>query len=72
MVLRSQPSATEHGTSPYFSEGKAIEFGLVQFVKPEKIKPEKIGVVHSQIRLRFTPGRGKIYGPHGRRIKKDG
>ena len=55
------------GTNPYFDEGKTIEFGSVQFVKPEKTSD-----IHSQIRLRFTPGPGKIYGPRGRRMNKGG
>jgi hypothetical protein len=41
-----------------------IEFGHVQFVAPTKqITIEEHGVNGSQIRLRFTPATGTIYGP---------
>lgn len=39
----------------FISADSVIEFGQVQFIKPTPAHPE--------IRLRFTPGPGKIYGP---------
>jgi len=39
----------------FVSPDKAIDFGQVQYVKPTATHPE--------IRLRFTPAQGKIYGP---------
>ena len=47
------------GTSPHFAKGKSIAFGYVQFIKPNSRNP-----ICSQLRLRFTPGQGKIYGPN--------
>lgn len=44
-----------NGQSPSFKAGKQIPFGEVQYVKPTNDFPE--------IRLRFTPGAGKVYGP---------
>lgn len=46
------------GTCPHFAEGKSISFGFVQYVKPNSSNP-----ICSQLRLRFTPAHGKIYGP---------
>jgi hypothetical protein len=48
------------GTCDHFVDQKTIDFGFVQFVKPNTGD-----AVSSQIRLRFTPGPGKIYGPVG-------
>lgn len=42
------------GTSSNFKAGKFIAFGLVQFIKPTSAFPE--------IRLRFTPAAGKVFG----------
>jgi hypothetical protein len=42
------------GTCPNFWPGKTIPFGSVQFIRPT--------AAHPQIRLRFTPGRGFVYG----------
>ncbi|HEY4604135.1 MAG TPA: hypothetical protein VIH08_07350 [Blastococcus sp.] len=42
------------GTCPNFWPGKSIPFGSVQFIRPTAAHPE--------IRLRFTPGRGFVYG----------
>jgi hypothetical protein len=42
------------GRCPNFWPGKAIPFGSVQFIRPTTAHPE--------IRLRFTPGRGFVYG----------
>src|ERR1035438_2432369 len=39
----------------FVSADKLIDFGRVQYIKPTAKHPE--------IRLRFTPGQGKIYGP---------
>ncbi|MFO0613385.1 MAG: hypothetical protein U0414_12390 [Polyangiaceae bacterium] len=45
-----------HGHSPHFlSPERFIDFGRVRFIKPNKKHPE--------IRLRFTPAKGLIYGP---------
>jgi hypothetical protein len=38
----------------YFEEKTSVNFGHVQFIRPEESDP---------IRLRFTPGPGRIYGP---------
>jgi hypothetical protein len=42
------------GTCEHFWRGKSIPFGHVQYVKPTAAHPE--------IRLRFTPGAGHVYG----------
>jgi hypothetical protein len=47
------------GNCPYFKDA-FINFGSVQFIKPRKDADDP---VVSQIRLRFTPGPGDIYGP---------
>lgn len=45
-----------HGHSPNFiSKARVIDFGSVRFIKPTKAYPE--------IRFRFTPAKGYIYGP---------
>ena len=41
---------------------RPINFGYVQFIEPSVTDK-----IHSQIRLRFTPARGEIYGPIRRR-----
>jgi hypothetical protein len=43
-----------HGTSPNFWPGKSIPFGHARYIKPTGDHPE--------IRLRFTPGPGHVYG----------
>jgi hypothetical protein len=43
------------GTCANFVAGKHVDFGRVRFIKPNDEFPE--------IRLRFTPGKGLIYGP---------
>ena len=43
------------GRSPNFKPGKAISFGDVRFIRPTEAFPE--------IRLRFTPGKGFVFGP---------
>ena len=43
------------GTAPNFKNGKFISFGSVQYLKPTTGFPE--------LRLRFTPPAGKVYGP---------
>lgn len=43
------------GECPNFVAGKTIHFGYVRFIRPTTDHPE--------IRLRFTPGAGRVYGP---------
>lgn len=43
------------GKSNHFKDGKFIPFGTVQYISPTVDFPE--------IRLRFTPAAGKVYGP---------
>ena len=43
------------GICPNFKPGKSIPFGHVQYIQPTADFPE--------IRLRFTPSAGKVYGP---------
>ena len=43
------------GKSPHFKAGKSIPFGMVQYIDPTDAFPE--------VRLRFTPAPGKVYGP---------
>jgi hypothetical protein len=43
-----------NGTCPNFWPGKRIPFGHAQYIKPNAAHPE--------IRLRFTPGAGRVYG----------
>jgi hypothetical protein len=56
-----------NGSCPNFVAGKTISFGDVQYVKPTAQFPE--------IRLRFTPGRGFVFGstkePASRRVVKE-
>jgi hypothetical protein len=47
------------GRCDNFIKGETIDFGFVQFIKPSQGND----AVTSRIRLRFTPGPGKIYGP---------
>jgi hypothetical protein len=51
-----------HGKCPHFTNGKTINFGHVQFVRPSATDD-----VRSHLRLRFTPAPGKIYGRVRRR-----
>ena len=44
-----------HGTAANFKVGKFISLGAVQFLAPNEQFPE--------LRLRFTPSKGKVYGP---------
>jgi len=44
------------GHSPHFVSDKSIAFGSVRYIRPTQRFPE--------IRLRFTPATGAIYGPH--------
>ncbi len=52
-IVDHQPHALL-GTCPHFYEGKVLPLGSVQFIKPNEKFP--------QIRLRFTPAKGKVYG----------
>jgi hypothetical protein len=55
-VFSSHASQRLEGHCPNFiSPDEVIEFGQVQFIKPTRAYPE--------IRLRFTPAPGKIFGP---------
>ena len=47
------------GSSELTGHGAKVDFGFVQFVKPDPC-------IESQILLRFTPGQGKIYRPFER------
>ncbi|NSL90909.1 hypothetical protein ECE50_029060 [Chitinophaga sp. Mgbs1] len=49
---------------PHFSSGKSLSLGTVQFIKPNTDFP--------QIRLRYTPGGGKVYGSSPNSIKSEG
>jgi hypothetical protein len=44
------------GFAPNFKPGKSITLGKVQYVRPTK--------EFSEIRIRFTPGKGLVFGPH--------
>ena len=44
------------GTCPNFKTGKSIVFGTVQFIDPTSAG-------FPEIRLRFTPPAGKVFGP---------
>jgi hypothetical protein len=44
-----------NGQCPNFKPGKQIPFGFVQYIKPNANFPE--------IRFRFTPGQGHVFGP---------
>ena len=55
---------SDHGVQPlrghcdnFISRDVFVDFGQVRFIKPNRKFPE--------IRLRFTPAKGLIYGPHG-------
>jgi hypothetical protein len=69
-VLATCPSFNDHeihnleGRCDNFLPGKFIPFGYVRYICPTK--PE-----HSQIRLRFTPGHGKVYGASLKRFVDD-
>jgi hypothetical protein len=47
-----------------FLVGKTLPLGIAQYIKPTKAFPE--------IRLRYTPAAGLVYGASARRIKADG
>jgi hypothetical protein len=47
------------GHCPNFLKGKYLPLGSVQFIRPNKLFPE--------IRLRFTPAEGKVYGASTKR-----
>ena len=56
LVFSDHDIHTLHGVCGNFDSREAsIVFGQVRFIRPNKDHPE--------IRLRFTPGRGLIYGP---------
>ncbi len=60
VVISDHDIHTLHGTSDNFVPREAsIDFGQVRFIRPNADHPE--------IRLRFTPGRGLIYGPEPKR-----
>lgn len=44
------------GQCPHFKTGKTLPLGVVQYIEPTDNFPE--------IRLRFTPAAGKVYGPN--------
>jgi hypothetical protein len=44
------------GLAPNFKPGKSITLGSVQYIRPTKEFPD--------IRVRFTPGKGLVFGPH--------
>ncbi len=55
---------SDHGAQPlkghcknFMSRDAFVDFGSARFIKPNQHYP--------QIRLRFTPAKGLIYGPHG-------
>ncbi len=50
-----------HGFSNHFVDGASVVFGHARFIKPTD--------AHPQIRLRFTPAQGLIYGPKGIRAE---
>ena len=52
------------GTCKNFLEGKTLPLGYVQFIKPNDDFPE--------IRFRYTPGPGKVYGASTTRIESQG
>jgi hypothetical protein len=56
-----------YGDCVHFDYGTSINFGMVQFVLPnnKEVIPDNKEDACSQFRLRFTPGRGRIYGPLG-------
>jgi hypothetical protein len=53
--IRDHDAHALHGTCANFIDGKHVDFGRVRFIKPNAKFPE--------IRLRFTPAKGLIYGP---------
>lgn len=61
---------TTHGRMPLegkcknFRKGKTLPLGHIQFIQPTKEFPE--------IRLRYTPGPGKVYGTTTTRIESEG
>jgi hypothetical protein len=63
--IRAELTISDHarhpieGSSPNFLPGKILPFGHVQYVRPNRDFPE--------IRLRFTPARGLVYGAQKRR-----
>lgn len=60
-VTANTPPFTDHavhfldGTGGNIKTGRAIRFGDVQYIKPTSANPE--------IRLRFTPPHGRVFGP---------
>ena len=52
------------GECENFLKGKYLPLGYIQFIKPSADFPE--------IRLRFTPAEGKVYGACKKRIEKEG
>jgi hypothetical protein len=53
-----------YGRCDNFVDGKTISFGWVQYIKPTKAFPE--------IRFRFTPAAGWVYGPKPKQPEPDG
>ena len=51
------------GMSLNFKAGKFISFGHMRYIKPEISGHQDIDEITSVIRVRFTPGAGKIFGP---------
>jgi hypothetical protein len=63
--IEDHDTHTLHGTCDNFVKGGHVDFGQVRFIAPNAKFP--------QIRLRFTPAQGLIYGPaskHGRAAAK--
>lgn len=69
-VLATTGSFSDHnihaldGWSPNFFESKSIPFGSVRYIRPTEAFPE--------IRLRFTPGTGQVYGSSLKRFEAPG
>ncbi len=55
VTVNGHARAALAGRSPNFKAGKTMPFGHVQYVQPNPAFPE--------IRFRFTPSVGKVYGP---------
>jgi hypothetical protein len=59
-ALSNHDSQPLNGSAKNFVDGKSIPLGSVRYIRPNAMFP--------QIRLRFTPATGKVYGPQvGRR-----
>lgn len=62
--INSHEQIALEGKCNNFLKGKTLPLGHVQFIQPTKEFPE--------IRLRWTPGKGKVYGASKTRILKEG